>query len=110
DIAVLWVEQAPNLAARGLHALGQAVAGYVLLLHRLPDLPRKDFLDGDGLEPVALAFFAKEIIERGEFGGRTDYFLLPRHIGLLHFSNSRRLRRARTRSSAEVFRVFLMNP
>jgi len=47
----------------------RAVAGYVLLLHRLPDLPRKDFLDGDSLELVARTFFAKEIIERGEFGG-----------------------------------------
>ncbi|MCK1546270.1 hypothetical protein IVA87_01475 [Bradyrhizobium sp. 147] len=30
---------------------------------RLLDLPRKDFVDGDGLELVALAFFAEEIVE-----------------------------------------------
>src|SRR6266480_3670126 len=79
-------------------------------------LPREDFLDGDGLELVALTFFAEKIIERGEFGGETDCFLLPGHIllpghvGLHHFSNSRFLRRARARSSGGVFWVFLMNP
>lgn len=58
-------------------------------------LPREDFLHGDGLELLALAFLPKEIIERGELGGRTDDFLLsdrtllPGHVGLLHFSNSR---------------------
>jgi len=74
---------------------GSSPAGPISLLHRLSYLPRKDFLDGDGLELVALAFFAEEIIERGEFGGGTDCFLLPRHIGFLHFSNSRLLRRAK---------------
>lgn len=48
-----------------------------VLLHRLLDLPGEDFLHG--FELVALAFFAEEIIERGELGGGANGFLIPRH-------------------------------
>ena len=84
--------------------------GIAPFLHRLLDLPREDFLGGDGFELVPRAFFAEEIIERRELGGRTDYFLLCGHISLRHFSNSRFLRRATARSSGGVFWVLLMNP
>ncbi|MET4069760.1 hypothetical protein ABID58_004564 [Bradyrhizobium sp. S3.2.6] len=90
-------------------------AGYVVLLHCLLDLPRKDLFDGDGFELLSIAFFAEEIIERGEPGDGTDCFLPFRHcffdhFDLLHFSNSRFLRCASARSSGGVFRVFLMKP
>ena len=44
----------------GLHALRQSIAGYLVRLHRLHDLPRKHFLNGNGFEFVALPFPLKK--------------------------------------------------
>ena len=53
-VAVLGVEQPADLAAAGVHALGQPLAREVLRLHRRGDLPCQHLLDGDGLERFAL--------------------------------------------------------
>lgn len=48
DVSVLGIEQTTNLAAARLHSPSQAVARYLVRLHRFGDLPRKHFLDGNG--------------------------------------------------------------
>jgi hypothetical protein len=54
-VAVLRVEQAADLAAAGLHALGQALAREILRLHGFGNLARERLLDGERLELLELA-------------------------------------------------------
>jgi hypothetical protein len=54
-IAVLRVQQPPNLAAAGFYARGECAAGEIVGLHGLGNLPCQQLLDdncsGDALQP-----------------------------------------------------------
>lgn len=82
-IAVFRVEQAANLAATGFHAGGQTVAGNIIRLHRLGDLPRQNLLDGGRLKLFELAVVFQKIVKRTQLGGGAGR---SRLLGLGHCS------------------------
>lgn len=63
DIAALGIEQPVELRPAGLHQLRHLVLGQLFLLHRLPDLPGDDLLDGDGAELLNQAFLREPIVD-----------------------------------------------
>src|SRR3954471_19299910 len=75
DVSVLRIEQPADLAAAGSHPLGQALTRNVVALHRLAELPRQYFLDGNGFEFLELSFLLEEVVERGELRRGTSRLL-----------------------------------
>jgi hypothetical protein len=64
DLVVLRVQQAIQLGAARVHALGHFTLGQALGFHRLGDLPREDALDRMGVGGVAESFVLQDTGER----------------------------------------------
>ncbi len=79
DAVVLGIEQAIEVGAAGLHALGHGGLGDFLLLHFLLNLPGKDAFEGVSVGLGGETFFAQEGLKGG-----ADV-----SIGVFHFSVSR---------------------
>src|SRR5262249_11272144 len=96
----LGFEDAINLGAAGMHAFGELGFGDALPPHFFFQLPRDHARQRLSLRGFPNAFFSKKAID-----GCSPMGILLRHLRISCIR-----RRARSRSFAGVFCVFLMNP
>ena len=99
DVA-FCLQDAIDLRPAGMHPFGERCLGDALALHLLGRLPGEGACQRLGLRGLADAVLGQEAVEGPAPMG---VFLCLAFISFIR-------RRARSRSSAGVFRVFLMNP